>query len=174
MSKSFSKDAKAAPARWSVPAQGSSVRPTAVHPALRSVVERFAKLRCHSFDGFLLYDAGFVLNATTGVARLFQRTPSDLQRCRVSDLITRESRPLLLQHLRSVVRSSCPAMGVRADGSRFPLELTVQGSLIFNGRRLKVVALRDVTRDEEAAHLSDRTITRRKPGTDAVLKPVDE
>jgi hypothetical protein len=119
-------------------------------------------LSANAFDGVMIYDAGFILNATTGIAQLFQRAPFELQRCRVSELIARESRPLLLQHLRSIVRTCCPAMGVRPDGTRFPIEITVQASLIWNGRRVKVVALRDASEDEAAIHLTDRGIERKK------------
>lgn len=132
-------------------------------------------MNSHSFDGFLIYDAGFVLNATTGVAQLFQRTPRDLQRCRVSELIAQESQPVLLQHLQALAPSCCPAMGVRADGTQFPLEVTVQASLVVNGRQVKVVALRDVTHEEESQHLTDRDIARRKlNGDSACSKPGGE
>jgi hypothetical protein len=129
---------------------------------LNTLAEKFAKLSARNFDGVLLYDSGFVLNATTGVAQLFQRAPTELERCRVSELIARESRPMLLQHLRSVVRTSCPAMGVRADGTRFPIEVKVQAILTLNGRRVQVLALRDATGDESAHHLTDGELQRKK------------
>lgn len=129
---------------------------------MNALADQFASLSAAAYDGVLIYDSGVVLKATPGAAALFGRTSNELDKCPASNLFTQESSALLMQHLGAVLRGSCPAMAVRSDGSQVPVEATVQASLTFNGRRVQVVALRNVTSEEAMEHLTDRSVARKK------------
>jgi PAS domain S-box-containing protein len=138
---------------------------------LDSLAERFAELTQAAFDGVFIYHAGYILNATPGAAAVFGVSHADLECRGVSDFVARESEPVLLQHLDSVVRGSCPAIAMRADGTTLPVEMCVQATVTVNGHRVQVVALRDTTRDEAQPHLTDRDIARSKRVAEVALNP---
>jgi PAS domain S-box-containing protein len=131
-------------------------------PEMRRVAERFAQLGSAILDGVLIYEAGVVLNATRGAAQLLGRSETEMQCRRVHELVTQNSRVAIEQQLGSLERVKCPAMALRADGSMLPVELSVEASVTIGGRRVQVVGLRDVSRDEAEPHLTDRSLGRRK------------
>ena len=115
---------------------------------LAPLVEQIARLTGSGFDGVFIHDAGTIVNVTRDAAALFGCADDELRRRRLSDFIARESRPALLDHLCATGFGSCPAVGVRKDGTSFPVEVTVKANLTLNGRRLQVLALRDLSRDD--------------------------
>jgi PAS domain S-box-containing protein len=142
-----------------------------VESLFSAIAERFAALTQVAYDGVFIYEAGKILNATRGAAALFGRDPHELHDCHVDDLVVTESRPILRQHLAAVNRTSCPAMAVRCDGTTLPIEVTVQANLTLHGRNVKVISLRDATRDEERDYLSDRSVARRRLIEESALSP---
>jgi PAS domain-containing protein len=124
-----------------------------------AIAERFAALTQVAYDGVLIYHAGVILDATPGAAALFGRAPQELDHCAVEKLVAFECHPVL-KHLGSTVRRTCPAMAVRGDGSRLPIELSVQASLTLNGRQLQVIALRDASSDDLGFYRTDQVLAR--------------
>jgi hypothetical protein len=131
---------------------------TPLEARFTEIAERFAALTQVAYDGVLIYHAGLILNATSGAAALFGRAPQDLTQCHVDDLVTSESGPVLLEG----PGTSRPVMALRGDGSRLPIEMSVQANLTFQGRRVQVVALRDASADDDGCYLTDREIARRR------------
>jgi PAS domain S-box-containing protein len=137
-------------------------RPTLTFdPRFQLIAERFASLTQVAYDGVLIYHSGVILDATPGAAALFGRAPQELDQRAVADLIDSESKSTLIRHLESAVRTACPAVALRGDGSKLPIEMSVQASLTVNGRRVQVVALRDASSDDQQQYLTDLTFRRR-------------
>ena len=127
------------------------------------LVEQLAHLTGTGFDGVFLHDSGTIVNVTRNAAALFGCADKELHRRPVSEMFAKESQPIVLQHLRTAGFDPCPATGVRKDGTNFPLEVTVKANLTVNGRRLQVLALRDLSREESADRWTDPGISRSRP-----------
>lgn len=135
---------------------------TSLDQRFRAIAERFASLTQVAYDGVLIYDSGVILDATPGAAALFGRAPRELDQCAVDELVDLRSQSVLRQHLGSILRKTCPAIAVRCDGSKLPIEMSVQASFTMNGRRVQVVALRDASGDDRESYLTDQALARRK------------
>jgi two-component system, cell cycle sensor histidine kinase and response regulator CckA len=101
-----------------------------------------------SSDAMLLVDgeSGLLEDANPAAERLYGREREALRRLRYADLLDPAVEPSLAADARAA-----PSRHRRADGSTFPVEITV-GELRLHERGLRVIAVRDVSEREAAEH----------------------
>ena len=105
-------------------------------------------------DAVLLVDAGTgaIEDANPAAVALYGRSRAALRELRLEDVVAPASRPPALEP----GARALPARHLRADGTPFPVELSV-GALGLAGRGLRVVSIRDVS-EREAAERSRREL----------------
>jgi len=119
---------------------------------LRESEERFRSLSEAAFEGIMIHDQGVILNANQAFADLFSyRSPEDLIGKDGLDALTfaPESRELIRGNLSSGLTEPLEIMVMRPDGSMFPAE-TQGRDITINGRKLRVIAMRDITKRKQA------------------------
>jgi len=119
---------------------------------LRESEERFRSLSGAAFEGIMIHDQGIILNANQAFADLFSyRSPQDLIGKDGLDALTfaPESRELLKANLSSGLTEPLEITVIRPDGSTFPAE-TQGRDITINGRKLRVIAMRDITKRKQA------------------------
>ena len=119
---------------------------------LRESEERFRSLSEAAFEGIMIHDQGVILNANQAFADLFSyRSPEDLIGKDGLDALTfaPESRELIRGNLNSGLTEPLEIMVMRPDGSMFPAE-TQGRDITINGRKLRVIAMRDITKRKQA------------------------
>ena len=126
--------------------------------ALRESEERARRLADAAFEGIALHDQGRILEANQAFCAMFgYDREEELIGKSVLELAAPESRDTVLQHVRSGSEQPYEAVGLRQDGSRIVAELRGR-LLVLGNRKLRIVALRDVTERKRAearlAHLS--------------------
>lgn len=122
--------------------------------------ERFRSLSEPAFEGIMIHDQGIILNANRAFADLFSyRSPEDLIGKDGLDTLTfaPESRELIRANLSSGSTEPLEIMVIRPDGSMFPAE-TQGRDITFNGRKLRVVAMRDITKRKQAEEKIQRQL----------------
>src|SRR3954452_2136667 len=113
--------------------------------AITSAVDQMRRLMEATFEGAVLHDSGVVLDANRPAAELFGRAVTELNRCRISELLREESCRLLMRQIHSRRNDPCPITAVRKDGSRVPLEITVKATVTCQGRHLEVLTVSEMT-----------------------------
>ncbi|KAB2965763.1 MAG: PAS domain S-box protein [Thermoanaerobaculia bacterium] len=126
--------------------------------ALRESEDRARRLADAAFEGIAVHDQGRILEANRAFCAMFGYDREDeLIGRSVLELAAPESRDTVLQNVRSGSELPYEAVGLRKDGSRIVAELRGR-PLILRNRKIRIVALRDVTERKQAearvAHLS--------------------
>src|SRR5271157_2744983 len=122
--------------------------------------QRFRSLSEAAFEGIMIHDQGIILNANKPFADLFGfASPEDLIGKQGLDMLpfAPESRKRIRANQSLGSTEPIEIIIVRPDGSMFPAE-TQGKDFTFNGQKLRVVAMRDITerkRAEEAVHDSE-------------------
>ena len=115
---------------------------------LQESEERFKRLAAAAFEGIAITEAGVFIDANDQMARMLD-TP-DLIGKPVRDFVAVEDRGLVESHLKSGSEEPYQHSARRRDGSTFPVEIRAR-RLPFEGRTLRVTAIRDMSERVEAA-----------------------
>jgi PAS domain S-box-containing protein len=107
--------------------------------------ERFHSLADVAFEGIAVHDQGRVLEANQACAAMFGYEPCDLIGKALMELVAPESREQVLQHIAAGYDQPYEAVGLRQDGTTFPVEMCGK-PLVYQGRVARVAAVRDITR----------------------------
>ncbi|MBA3531019.1 MAG: PAS domain S-box protein, partial [Ardenticatenales bacterium] len=112
--------------------------------ALRESEERFRRLAAATFEGIAIHDNGLILDVNQELSTMFGYEPAELIGMNAAALATPQSRLLVLDHIRAGDERPCEAVGVRKDGSTFPV--AISGKVLpHQGRMVSVAVLRDIT-----------------------------
>jgi len=112
--------------------------------ALAESEERFRILAESSFEGILIHDKGYALDANQTFADMFGYDLSKIIGKNSMFLIAPESRDVIAKHIRSESADTYQAKGIKKDGTIFPME--IYGRMInFQGRPARVAAVRDIS-----------------------------
>jgi PAS domain S-box-containing protein len=141
--------------------------------ALRESEKRLRSIFEGGFEGIVIHEDGTILDANPAFERTCGYPLSELVGKSVLDLAAEESRDLINEKLRLHPGVPFEAVGLKKDGSSFHAEI-VGRDYIYQGRRVRVTAVRDVTerkRMEEALQAArdeleskvERQLLRRKP-----------
>ena len=112
--------------------------------ALRESEERYRGLVDAVFEGIAIHEKGIILEANNVLARMFGYKLSEAIGMSVLDMTAPESREKLLQKIQSGYEKPYEALGLKKDGSTFPVELTGK-NIHYKGRKARVTVLRDIT-----------------------------
>ncbi len=112
--------------------------------ALLESEERFRKLHEASFGGIGIHEKGVILDANQALAKMTGYDFDELIGMNGLLLIAEEWREFVMDKIVSGFPNPYDVVGVRKDGSRYPLE--IQGNNIpYHGRMARVTEFRDIT-----------------------------
>ena len=127
--------------------------------ALRESEERFRFLSEATFEGIVVHEEGRVVKGNDQFFEMFGYETGELVGEQVVPLIIApESVNLVKEQIRSKTAAHYEAIGVRKDGTSFPIEIHGK-SMTYKGRPVRVGAIRDISerkRAEEALKESAR------------------
>jgi PAS domain S-box-containing protein len=112
--------------------------------ALRESEERFRRLANLTSEGIMLHFEGEIIDANQIFAEMFGYTLSELVGSSVYPLFVPESREVLAHHIMTASEETYEAVGLRADGSTFPVEIMAKAAP-YAGRKARVAVLRDIS-----------------------------
>jgi PAS domain S-box-containing protein len=118
--------------------------------ALRESEERFRRLALASFEGIAITEGGVFIDANPQLAAMLACPLPKLLGRKALDFVAPEDRENVLQKMRDGVESPYTHLALRADGTRFPVEIHAR-AVPYEGRTARVTALRDVTHQQAAA-----------------------
>jgi PAS domain S-box-containing protein len=111
---------------------------------LRESEARFRQLSDSTFEGIAIHDKGILLDANESFCSMFGYERSEIIGKPVLELTAPESRDLILEHVRTGYDKPYEGLGLRKDGTKFEAELMGK-PIQYNGRLVRVAALRDIT-----------------------------
>ena len=111
---------------------------------LRESEMRFRQFSEISTEGIMLHSYGVINDTNTALARIFGYQPEELIGMDPLRLVTEESRADLERGLAGDVAVSMEAIGLRKDGTSFPLEVEPR-SYLARGGEMRFVGCRDIT-----------------------------
>jgi PAS domain S-box-containing protein len=125
--------------------------------ALRESEERFRRLSEVSFEGIAIHDHGIILDANVTQAKMLGYEPGEIIGMNVMQFATPESREIILRNIRAGYEGPYEVVGVRKDGTTFPVEVQAK-AFTYQGRRVRVAAIRDITKRKQAEQERERLI----------------
>jgi PAS domain S-box-containing protein len=128
---------------------GAAIERERADDALRESEERFERLSGATFEGIALTEAGAFVDGNDQLATLLGCPLPKLTGRPVEDFVAPEDLELVKSRLRNGSEEPYQHMALRADGTRFPVEVRAR-SLPYRGRTIRVSALRDVSARVEA------------------------
>lgn len=117
--------------------------------ALRESELRVRRLADAAFEGIAIHDNGKVVECNEAFGRLFGIAPSDALGRTAFDFVAPEEHATVRDRLAVKRDEPFETIGVRADGSRFPIEIVAR-DFPADGRMLRVAAIRDLTERKRA------------------------
>ena len=105
---------------------------------------RFRRLSEATFEGVVVHEDGIVLDANQVLLDMFGVTLEQVKGRDALAYVTPEDRERLRRNIVERRAETLETVGIRADGSRFPIE--INGKIIMEGERaVRVAAVRDIT-----------------------------
>ncbi|MBV6397188.1 MAG: hypothetical protein HFACDABA_02793 [Anaerolineales bacterium] len=118
--------------------------------ALRESEERFRALTEATTEGIVFHDQGRVLDVNPALITMFgYEDVSEIIGRGLLEFVAPEFRDFVLEKIRSGAVEPYAAMGLRKDGSRFPVE-AVARLYDYHGRVVRVASIRDITKQKQA------------------------
>lgn len=117
--------------------------------ALLESEERFRRLSEASFEGVIIHDRGMIIEANQEYADTFGYELSELYGKSILDLVASESAEVVERHFLTGHDRHYEAVGLRKDGSTFPVELVGKDAK-YKGRTVRIAAVRNITQRKKA------------------------
>ncbi|HXK08844.1 MAG TPA: ATP-binding protein [Vicinamibacteria bacterium] len=128
---------------------GAALERESADDALRESEERFKRLSAAAFEAIALTEAGVFVDGNDQLVAMLGAPQADLVGRMVQDFVAPEDRERVRSHIASGAEGPYQHVALRADGSRFPVEVRAR-SLPYRGRVLRVTALLDASARVEA------------------------
>jgi len=112
--------------------------------AVRESEELFRMLIESSFDGIAIQESDRIIEVNQGFAEMFGYPAHELENRTAVDVVAPECREAVARRIRDNDGSKAELVGLRRDGSTFPIE-TIARSGRRGGRQIRMVAVRDLT-----------------------------
>lgn len=119
--------------------------------ALQESEERFRKLEEATFEAIAITDQGTILEVNTNFAEMFGYNYKDVMGMKAEDFHPIEYRELIRMMNRGGNETPYRAVCLRKDASLFQAEIHGK-SIPFNGRRVRVTAIREVVADRTSTY----------------------
>ncbi len=127
--------------------------------AIRSSEKRFRQLADASWEGILIHDQGKALLFNDLFLNMFGYTEEEVKgQDMVSLLIAPSAHKDVMDHIASNTDMPYRTVGVRKDGTEFPIEVRLR-FLDYEGRQVRVAVLRDLT---QQCQMEERLIQSQK------------
>ncbi|WP_198525109.1 PAS domain S-box protein [Kamptonema formosum] len=110
---------------------------------------RFRQLSGATFEGIVVHEEGRILDCNQAFARMFGCEGGDLTGTNLADYIVAGNRFFVSQKLLSTRENPYESVGLRKDGSTFPIEIQAK-VMPYKDKQVRVVALRDITERKQA------------------------
>jgi PAS domain S-box-containing protein len=118
--------------------------------ALRESEARFRRLSEATFEAVAIHKSGVLLNANDQYFEMFGYTPDELLGKQVLPLtVAPETLAYLMKQVENSGLGPYEVIGVRKNGTRFPMEIRVREGE-HEGQRIRVGAIRDITERKQA------------------------
>ena len=111
--------------------------------------ERFRALSEAVFGGIAIHDKGIILECNHGLCELTGYAYDELIGMQGFGLIAPESLDTVLANVRNGYEQAYEVVGLRKDGSRYPLSIRGKQS-IYQGRQVRVIEFLDITERKQA------------------------
>ncbi|MDX9771739.1 MAG: PAS domain S-box protein, partial [Tenuifilaceae bacterium] len=123
--------------------------------ALKESETRFKALHNASFGGITIHDKGLILDCNQGLSEITGYIQDELIGMNGLLLIAVETRDMVLDNILAGYEKPYEAIGVRKDGSKYPVRLEAR-NIPYKGKQVRVVEFRDITEqklaEEKLAH----------------------
>ncbi|NHB69074.1 PAS domain S-box protein [Perlabentimonas gracilis] len=123
--------------------------------ALKESETRFKALHNASFGGITIHDKGLILDCNQGLSEITGYSQDELIGMNGLLLIAEETRDMVLDNILAGYEKPYEAIGVRKDGSKYPVRLEAR-NIPYKGKQVRVVEFRDITEqklaEEKLAH----------------------
>lgn len=110
---------------------------------------RFQALLEASFGGVIIHEQGLILDCNLGLSDMTGFTNDELIGMDGLTLIAPESLDTVLANIKSGYNRRYEVVGLRKDGSRYPLAIRGKNS-VYKGRDVRVIEFRDITEQKKA------------------------
>ena len=117
--------------------------------ALRDSEERFRLLSEFAFEGIVILENGRILDTNRKMADMFGAEIPDSIGKSALEFAAPESRELVMKNIASGYDKPYEAIGLKRDGSRFPVEIMGK-SIRYDVRKCRVTSMRDLTLQKKA------------------------
>jgi PAS domain S-box-containing protein len=118
--------------------------------ALRESEERFRKFADEAtFEGIIIHDEGKILDVNKQFSTMHGYERTELMGIDSFKTIAPESREIVLKHIQGGYEKPYAAVGLKKDGSAFPIEIHAK-TIPFHGKMVRAVAVRDITERKQA------------------------
>jgi PAS domain S-box-containing protein len=128
---------------------GAALEQSGAQARLQDSERRLELLTRATLEGVLIHDGAVILDANPALLAMMGRDATEVIGCSPFSFLAPESRDLAARHARSGFAEPYELVGMRADGSRFPIELN-GGTIVLDGRRARFVSIRDLTHRKRA------------------------
>ncbi|MBI4667085.1 MAG: PAS domain S-box protein [Nitrospinae bacterium] len=128
--------------------------------ALRESEERLERLNEAAFEGIVISRNGKFLDVNSFFTRMFGYSREELIGASALELTAPEYRGIVKNNMLSGYERPYEIMGLRKDGSVFPLEIRGK-SIVIGGEEARITAIRDLTEGraaEDAIRKSEETL----------------
>lgn len=129
--------------------------------ALRESEQWFRQLTSSLFDGVVMLEEGYIIDANEEFAQMLGYAPEELIGVYITEIFAPESRELVQYHVSIYYGQPYRASMLRKDGSTFPVEILGKKQT-YRGRTVRVSTVRDMSdlqrQEEERAALQQQVI----------------
>jgi PAS domain S-box-containing protein len=115
--------------------------------ALKESETRFKALHNASFGGITIHDKGLILDCNQGLSQITGYSQEELIGMDGLLLIAEETREMVREKIRAGYEKAYEAVGIRKDGSKYPLRLEAR-NIPYKGKQVRVVEFRDITEEK--------------------------
>ena len=106
--------------------------------------QRFRILSRATFEGIIIYKQGKIVDANIAALQMFKYELSEMMGMNGWELIDSKYRNLVRENLSSGYEKPYEVVGLRKDGSIFPIEMEAK-TFFYHGNQHRVSAIRDIT-----------------------------
>ncbi len=128
-----------------------------IEQRLNESEERYRRLSDATVEGIVIHDKGILLDANEVFAKMFGYELSEVIGMAATEFLTPETREITVQNIRSGHEKPYEVMGLRKDGSTFPVEITGK-AIPYEGQTVRVTALRDITERQRSREQIERIL----------------
>ncbi len=136
--------------------------------ALRESELRFKALHNASFGGIVIHDQGVILECNQGLSEITGYSLSELIGMNGLLLISEKTRDYVFSQIKSKYEKAYEAIGVRKDGSEYPLRLEAR-EIPYKGKSVRTVEFRDISESKIKEEALIKSQKEYKSTVDALL-----